>query len=318
MDLRQLATFRMVATTLSFTKAAVALNYVQSSVTAQIQALEEELGVTLFDRLGKRVVLTEPGRRLLGYAERLLDLAEEARVAVTACMEPIGALTVSAPESLFTYRLPALLRVFHTRYPQVRLLLKPASFDELQHLVAEGTLDMAFMIDEPLPSASLISEQLVEEPLLLVAAPDHRLAGAERVTPIDLADESALLTEVGCSYRMRFERSLGEAGVRLGTIFEFSSVETIKQCVMVGMGIAVLPAITVRRELADGRLVALAWSEPGYTPTTHMVWHKDKWVSPALAAFLRVAREVLRGEEHSETAVDDERAGELTGALPGA
>src|SRR5436190_8129479 len=126
MDLRQLATFRMVATTLSFTQTAATLGYVQSSVTAQIQALETDLGVPLFDRLGKRVTLTDAGQRLLHYAEKMLDLAEEARSIVPGDTEPTGSLTISAPESLCAYRLPVVLNEFRKRYPQVRLMFLPS------------------------------------------------------------------------------------------------------------------------------------------------------------------------------------------------
>src|SRR5436305_2708758 len=110
MELRQLETFRMVAGQLSFTRAATALGYAQSSVTAQIQALESELGVALFDRLGRHVALTESGQRLLEYAERLLSLAEEARTALADGAEPTGTLTVGAPETALTYRLPRVLQ----------------------------------------------------------------------------------------------------------------------------------------------------------------------------------------------------------------
>jgi DNA-binding transcriptional LysR family regulator len=106
MELRQLATFRMVAETLSFSRTAQALNYVQSSVTAQMQGLEEELGVRLCDRLGKRVALTDAGTRLLPYAEKLLSLSEEARCAVVGGDIPMGTLTITAPESICTYCLP--------------------------------------------------------------------------------------------------------------------------------------------------------------------------------------------------------------------
>src|SRR5688500_4041002 len=105
MDLRQLNTFCTVAHALSFSRAATSLNYVQSSVTAQIQTLEDDLGVQLFDRMGKRVALTDAGKRLLLYAEKILRLAEEARSAVKTDEEPGGTVVVSAPESLCTYRL---------------------------------------------------------------------------------------------------------------------------------------------------------------------------------------------------------------------
>lgn len=296
MELRQLATFRTVAETLNFTRAAAALGYVQSSVTAQIQALEEELGTPLFDRLGKRVTLTEAGRRLLVYAEKMVSLAEEARAAVCDGAEPMGTLTISAPETLCTYRLPGLLREFRSRYPQVRLLLRPAPFAELRRLVAEGVLDVAFTLEEPAPSpTSLHVEALLTERLMLIAPPEHALAARQRVVAADLDGEPVLVTETGCSYRNLFERVLAAGGVRPATTLEFSSIEAIKQFVMVGMGVAVLPEVTVAADIAEGRLAALRWAGDELRIVTQMVWHKDKWFSPALAAFLATTREVLAG-----------------------
>src|SRR5258708_38809041 len=112
MEWRHLATLRTLATTLNFTQTSALLGYVQSSVSAQIQELEAELGVVLFDRLNKRVILTDEGQRLLVYAEKLLNLAEEARTALLAKAEPTGAVTISAPETLCTYRLPPVLHQF--------------------------------------------------------------------------------------------------------------------------------------------------------------------------------------------------------------
>src|SRR5215472_2311176 len=122
MELRQLSMFKMLATTLSFTRTASALGYVQSNITTQIQALEEELGTPLVDRLGKQIALTDAGQRFLPYAEQILTLVEEGRMIVAGTGEPMGTLTMSAPESLCTYRLPQLLSAFQSRYPQVRLL----------------------------------------------------------------------------------------------------------------------------------------------------------------------------------------------------
>src|ERR1700743_2802233 len=123
LDLRQIRTFTEVARTRSFTKAAAQLYYAQSSVTAQVHALEQDLGSPLFNRLGRQVELTEAGRRFLSYAEKLICLAEAARMAVQQNGEIAGPLVVSASESLLTYRLPELLRTFQSTYPDVQLML---------------------------------------------------------------------------------------------------------------------------------------------------------------------------------------------------
>lgn len=294
MELRQLTTFYTAAQTLSFTRTAGTLNYAQSTVSAQIHGLEEELGVQLFDRLGKQVVLTDAGRRLEHYAEQILTLADEATTVVANAEEPRGTLTISAYETLCTYRLPAVLQQYRARYPQVQLIFRPSPVSNVQNYVRAGDVDVAFAMEQPFQTPDLHVEPLVREPLQIIAHPEHPLAEAPIVRPDDLEDESVLLTEAGCSYRVMFERAIADTCVNLSTTVEFNNVEAIKQCVMAGMGIAVLPEVAVAAEIDDGRLAALAWAEPPLEIVTQMVWHRDKWLSPALEAFLEMTREVFQ------------------------
>lgn len=290
MELRQLVTFQTVVSTLSFTRAAALLNYAQSSVTAQIQALEEELGVPLFDRLGKRVVLTDAGKQLVQYADKMLNMAHEARVAVSGGDVPTGTLTLSATETLCTYRLPTILHKFRDLYPHVRLIFRPLAMTGLVRGVSEGVVDVSFILGEHWVSSAVQVEVLTCEPVRVVTAPSHPLANRARVTPADLASETFLLTEASCLYRVLFERVLAEDGIHLSELIEFGSVEAIKQCVMVGMGIAVLPAVAIANEVAQGQLAALHWMDGDLQVYTQMIWHKDKWLSPALNAFLDLCR----------------------------
>src|SRR5215217_1885600 len=158
MELRQVQTFRAVAEELSFSRAAAKLGYVQSSVSAQVGAMEQELGVPLFDRLGRSIALTDAGEVMLTYSRRLLALAEQTKEAVAdteaGSEEVTGSLTLSAPETLLTYRLPKLLAIFHERHPRVRLSVRPSAIGRLvgsaRKAVEEGRVDVAFVLDEPL------------------------------------------------------------------------------------------------------------------------------------------------------------------------
>ena len=299
-----MGTFRAVARELSFSRAAAGLGYVQSSVSSQVAALERELGVPLFDRLGRRIALTEAGAVMLEYAERLLDLAWEAGEAVAEAGagrgEVAGSLRVSAPETLLTYRLPGLLTVFHESYPRVRVSLQPTAVGRLvgstRRALEEGRVDVAFVLDEPSVSvAGLSAELLMEEDVSVVAPPAHALAVSDFVAPSNLGKETVLLPEApqsGCAYRGRFERQLAEGGVVPRETLEFQSIEAIKRCVSAGMGVTVLPTVAVENELASGTLSELAWREPIRVGTL-MAWNEARWVSPALRAFLETAREVV-------------------------
>lgn len=310
MDLRHLRTFKAVASELSFTRAGRELGYVQSAVTAHVKALEADLGVKLFDRLGRNVVLTEAGRELLAHAMKILDLTESARDAVSNDTEPSGTLHVSASESLCIYRLPPVLKEFGERFPEVRVIFEPSkngTLDPTSHRrLSEGVVDLAFVIEkEYRDPADLITEVLVQEPLVLVANSEHPLVEAVEVHPADLAGESVLMVEKGCGFRTVFEEQMSRAGVKPRSEIEFTSAEAIKRCVESGMGVAVLAAVSVAEEVRSGRLVTLSWAEPGFRVSTQMVRHKDKWLSPTLQAFVDTAREVLGvGEEHSQPGPD--------------
>jgi DNA-binding transcriptional LysR family regulator len=291
MDLRQLTTFRHLTSTLSFTRTASALGYVQSNVSAQIRSLETELGVRLFERLGRRVVVTEPGLRLQLEADRLLELVRALPGVVLGDVAS-GTLAISAPESVCTYRLPALLRAYRERCPRARLVFRATPVADLLRRVRAGELDAAFVLEPPLTGRILSTEALGEEGVVLVAAPEHPLAAAS-VFPRDLEGETLLLTDGGCSYRAQFEHALAVAGVQPAETLEFAGVEAIKQCAIAGMGIAVLPAMSVAAELRAGDLAALRWVGPPFMLTLQLVWHRQKWRSPALDALLALARSSL-------------------------
>lgn len=277
MELRQVETFRAVAEELSFSRAAAKLGYVQSSVSAQVGALEQELGVPLFDRLGRRIALTDAGEVMFAYSGKLLALAEQTREAVVdagvGSGEVTGSLTVSAPETLLTYRLPKLLALFHERYPKVRLSVRPSAIGQLvgsaRKAVEEGRVDVAFVLDEPLSErgrpADLAVETLIAEDVTVIAPVSHALTSSPAVVPQDLRGETVLLPEApesGCAYRGQFERQLGSVGVVPPETMEFQSIEAVKQCVAAGMGVSVLPSVAVSTELKAGTLATLQWSEP--------------------------------------------------------
>jgi DNA-binding transcriptional LysR family regulator len=288
LDLRELKTFRAVAGEKSFTRAANLLHYAQSSVTAQIQSLEGGLGVPLFDRLGRQIELTNAGRQLLVYAERLLDLAEEAQRSVGNDGQPRGTLTVLAPETLLAYRLPELLKRFQSQYPAIHLSLSATESCSMVDDIEPG-VDIAFSLNAPLSAPHLVVQPLRTEPIVLVVAAAHPLAGKKKLKAEAIGAEQVLVNERVCSYRALFERTLRAEGVSVTRSLEFLSVEAMKQCALASMGIAVLPEVVVQRELKQGLLVALDWPSKPMVVYTQLYRHRDKWVSPVMSAFWNLA-----------------------------
>lgn len=166
---------------------------------------------------------------------------------------------------------------------------RPSPIADLRRLVSEGMLDIAFVLEEPVHSTQLTVKSLCLELLHVIAMPSHPLVGIDQVKPADIEGETVLLTESGCSFRALFEHSLAVAGVKPATTLEFSSVEAIKQCVMLGMGISILPEMVTSIEVEQGKLAVLLWPLTDAQVYTQMVWHKEKWLSPALRAFIDTA-----------------------------
>jgi len=293
MEMRQLEIFRALAEELHFTRAAARVHCVQSNVTTQIRALEEELGTPLFDRLSKRVILTAAGRRFLPYAEKVLCTVSDAQAAVVQDSVPAGPLCVGAPESVLNSRLPDVLSRFRKLYPKVQLTFRPYWDISLIQNIESGKMDLAVWMKDVVDHESLKSVRLRSESVLLIAEPAHPLAAAKKVLPQDLAGQTLLLTEAGCAYRKKLDQMLALMNIRPGNITEFSSVEAIKQCASLGLGIALLPEIVVAKELARKQLVGFRWAGPPLDIATHVVWHKDKWISPAQQAFVELLQKMI-------------------------
>lgn len=288
LDLKHLQTFLVASETLNFTKTASTLQYAQSSVSAHIQSLEQSLDTQLFERLGKRLILTHTGKQLKGYAQQIIHLTAEAQTNIQA-EEKVGTITIGAQESQCTYRLPTLLKSFKDQAPFVHLIFKPAHSDErATESLLNGEVDLAFIMDVNKPNPYVKTKSLLHETLLLVAAPSHPLRSKSAVSPEDLREETILFTEKGCSYRTMFEQTLNDYHISPKNTLEFISIEAIKKCVIANIGVALLPEMTVAQELETGSLMKLNWSVLMPTLTTQMAIHKNKTLTPPLNEFIQL------------------------------
>jgi DNA-binding transcriptional LysR family regulator len=288
MDTRYLQTFREVAKWQSFTRAAEVLGYAQSSVTTQIQNLENEFGVSLFERWGRKIRLTHAGEILLRYSDQLLALLDEARMNLSEQSQMAGTLTIGTVESLAAFYLPPYLQRFRREHPKMKVLLQPGICSELRQGAKDGTYDFVVVLDWLQTHPDLTCINLGEEELVVIAAPDHRLAKQQVVEVADFAGENWIYTEAGCSYRTMMEEVLRDANTSIETSLEFGSLEAIKQCVAYGLGLALLPRIAVADEVANGKLAVLPFSHPHIRVYRQLLYHKKKWMPQALRRFLEM------------------------------
>ncbi|MEI4802230.1 LysR family transcriptional regulator [Bacillus sp. NPDC077411] len=292
MELRHLKTFIIVAESGGFTRAGERLGYTQSTITNHIQSLEEVIGSPLFDRLGKKIVLTEVGEHMLSYAQKILALSNEALESSQMNGKPSGTIRIGANESLMIYRLPVILYEFKKKYPQVHIILQPSESQELHNELKSGKFDFALFTNPEKLGVDIVTRSLVRETIVLVAPPGHPLTKRKIVTPADLEGEMLLLTEPG-SYRDLLEKWIKEEGISCSRI-HFWSIEAIKQTVMCGLGLSYLPLITVKEEIERGKLIALPWMYSEDFVTTELAYHKSKWLTPAMKKLIEMI------EKHAE------------------
>ncbi|MCX8132228.1 MAG: LysR family transcriptional regulator [Clostridia bacterium] len=292
MDIKQLKTFLSIARLQSFTLTAQKLNYAQSTVTTQIQLLEKEFGVKLFDRLGQNITLTPDGKKLLPFAEQIVKLSNEAKNVMDNSNEPNGTLSIGAVESLCVMRLPKLLKEYRSRYPNVEIALRFGNCNEFLRSLKENTLDIAFFLEKKIDQEEFVTEIQFPEPMVILSSPEHPLARAGSVYPKDLNNQSFILTEAGCGYRALFENMLTRYSIRPHSIIETGNVQAIKQLAISGLGITLLPLVAVEEECFQQRLVKLNWKGPDFEILTQVLYHRNKWISAPLKAFIELIHEI--------------------------
>ncbi|MFE6692012.1 LysR family transcriptional regulator [Streptomyces sp. NPDC057743] len=283
MDLQQMRYVVAVAETASFTRAAERCHVVQSALSHQVARLEKELGARLFERTSRRVRPTTAGEAFLPAARQALEAAERARADVAAATGEIrGKLTVGSIPAVASVDLPAVLRDYRLRYPQVRISLRAGSSEQLVERVRDGQLDAALLGVQPgfLPQG-VHDRELAHAQHVAVLAPDHPLATRHEVDLRLLAEEAFVDFADGSAARAQSDQAFAAAGLRREVAFEVSGVELMAPMVRHGLGIALLPA-TFAAELHGLRTVPVT---NGPVRVERLVWSRFP-PSPATSAFL--------------------------------
>ncbi|MCP1358045.1 LysR family transcriptional regulator [Aneurinibacillus migulanus] len=286
LEIRHLKTFKTIVEVGGFTRAAEHLGYSQSTVTLHIKAIEDELKEPLFNRMGKKVFLTDTGKHLMPYATQMLSLYKQIKDVPSINGEISGRVVISAPEVLLTYRLPPIMKVFKDTFPKVDVQLKHLPAGNLKEQIISEEIDIAFVLDTEHAETDINVKCITEEPMVLIT-PTHYPTAFDA---IPFHDTVFLFTEQGCSYRNAFEKIVRMNNIKIENHIEFWSIEAIKQSVICGLGISLLPYIAVKHEIENGMLSAIKMS-PDTPLFTFIAHHKDKWISPAVRNCLEIIEE---------------------------
>lgn len=288
MEIRHLQTFIAIVELDGFTKAAEHLGYAQSTITSHIQILENELGEALFDRLGKKVILTNVGKELVPYAKQMLYVYKEIMNLTSDQKGVTGDLIIGAGESLTIYRLGQILKEYKKSFPNVNIILKDSICSDLRNKLYSGELDIIITIEPRIADANLVVENLKDESMVIIGAPDADLEFFSAWSESQEAKESIIFSEKGCSFRIAFENYLKEKKIRYVNPLEFSSIEAIKKCVMNGLGISLLPLYAVSNEITEGSLKMIEVPESFEKFRTQLAYHKNKSISLPMRKFMEI------------------------------
>ncbi|MDQ0338017.1 DNA-binding transcriptional LysR family regulator [Caldalkalibacillus uzonensis] len=300
MDIQDLIVFKTVAKQGSISRAAQELGYVQSTVTSKIQRLESHFKTPLFYRHRHGVTLTLSGKQLVNYAERILNLVHEAEKVVTDSDVPRGSITIGSMETTAAVRLPDALSVFHSRYPEVDLLLATGPTEELVRKVLHYELDGAFVAG-PIRHPDLAQQAIIEEELVLISprSTDTVSTDEDRYAYSSLEKNTLLVFKQGCSYRKKLEQWLHAENIMPHKIMEFGSLEAIIGCVHAGLGVSLLPKSVIQRITAPKTLVCHAIPIEYGKVTTCFVYRKEMVLTKAVEKLIDTVKMVLENDSAS-------------------
>jgi len=292
LDFGQIEAFVQVAAHSSFSRAAEALQLTQPSITARIQALERELGEELFARGGRGVRLTDAGRVFLPYVERILQQLREGRDAVEEVRNvQLGSLRLGSAITVSTYVLPHILHQFCSEYPRVDVVIRTGRSEQVLNMLLADEVQVGIL--RMLTHAETESVHLYDDETILVAYPGHAFAHSGQATIAEVASEPIVLFDRGSSYYSLIHDLFRKANVIPNVAMELDSLEATKRMVEEGLGIAMVPEVTVGRELESGTLVRVAMTdvEPIRRPIT-LHYRRNRKRSRAVQAFIDTLAEI--------------------------
>lgn len=290
-NLSQLRVFQAVAQTSSFTRAADAVHLTQPGISKHIKQMEEYCGIPLFDRLGKKVALTQAGEILLAASQEVAVSIENAEQRIDDLKGLRGGkLVLGSSFPIGVYILPRVLATFRKSYPAVEVVLEISLSEKISARILSNKLDVGLVThranDPRLQSQAFMTDQLVA-----IFPGNHHWAASQAIAPRDLLGETFIVAAQGAGTRAVLEERLTEKGLQLHKLLDFGNLEGVKHAVEAGLGVSIQARSVVRREIADGSLFARPLAEIDDSLEYLYVRRKDKHLSNAAHAFLTLLQD---------------------------
>lgn len=300
MELRILNTFLKVAQLQSFSKAAESLGYSQSAITVQVQQLENELGVRLFDRIGKSVTITHYGQSFIPYARDVISAATRAANFAVDDSELTGTLRIGTLESLMISRFGEIIPAFHKRCPHVRTQLYSGGTEELLQKLTHNELDLIYTLDDNTYDPQLVKLFERPEEVVVMAGKQHLLAKAASLELKDIVNEPFILMPRTSNYRRLFDKELARLKLEVTPFLELDDTGMAIRMITENDYLTVLPRFASNRKFGETNIVALPLSDCHMEQWSQLIYHRDKVVTPQIRSMAEVIAEAVGAELHFE------------------
>lgn len=287
MELKYLTTFKTIVNEGSFTAAAEKLHYTQSTITFQINQLEEELSVKLFEKVGRKMVLTSAGKELIPHINEIFSAVSKLNYFNKNIADCEGELHIGVAETYLCYKLPQTLKVFVDKAPKARIYIQSMNCYEIRNQLINGTLDIGiFYKDIGGYEDSLIVKPIESYPIALLASPNVAKQFADFTTQKQQHKIPLIINEPNCIFRQIFEQYLRENDIVLDHTIELGSIATIKNLVQNDVGVSFLPEFVAEEEIQTNTLVEIETNVEPNELTIVCGYHKNKWISPLHQCFM--------------------------------
>lgn len=286
MEIRNLNTFLTVANLRNFTRASRELGYSQSNVSAQIKQLEQEIGVPLFDRIGRSVYLTTYGEQLIPYAQKIVSTSVQITDFLKPEAEMRGIVRIGMVSSLSELLQESVYLHYHRRFPLVSLELMVDATETLKDRLIHGQLDTACVIDEPLPPSNWNIWNHVQTPIVFIANPDHPLAGRKKLRLQDIVNQDFVLMEETAPYNVHLARTLAGMGLSISPFLTLQNPLPASRLVESGPFLSLLPLYSVLPAIQEHRIVMLPIADWNYAQNVQLILGRSKVMTPPTQGFL--------------------------------
>lgn len=292
MDLKNLVTFIYVAELGSFTKAAEQLGYSQPSISFQIKQLEEEFGCLLFERINHTVTLTEKGHELVSCAHQIRALTDSFKESVNEENECSGLIHVVAPDSVCEEMINSHYTDFHTKFPFISIRFTTGDSAVMLHMLDHNEADVIITLDHHLYNKDYVIAKEQQLPMHFVASSNSKFAGIKNLSIKDIISEPFILTEREQGYRRVFDRELAKKSLEITPFLEIGRTDIITSMLTQSNMISYLPDFVTNPLIKSGELCYLDVRDVNIDIWKQLIYHKNKWMSKSLKAFIDYVKEI--------------------------